>query len=104
MVQGHSDGKVVLLSPVAERAARSESLAPRLPTLSGATVAVINALIDQQRSNGQLFSSHVGEMILRHGAHEILDIRKEVTERDLPGETVSHIASQSQGAIILQGD
>jgi len=104
MVQGHSDGKVVLLSPIAEMAAGRESLAPRLPTLSGATVAVINSLIDQQRSNGQLFSSHVGEILLRHGAYEILDIKKEVTERDLPDETVSRIASQSQGAIILQGD
>lgn len=104
MTQVQAGERVVLLNPMAEMVTGKTALAQRLPSLASTTISVINALIDLERSNGQLFSSYVGETLLRHGAHEILDIRKEATGSDLPEGTISQITSRSQGAIILQGD
>ena len=44
-----------LLNPTAEQVAKETPLASRLPTLNGATIAVINALKDPERSGGEVF-------------------------------------------------
>ena len=97
--------ETVLLNPKAETAARETRPASRLPTLKGATVAVINAFNNQQVTHGELVAGHVGEIFLREGATQVLPIRKENTSgQDLPEEAVDYIVSQAQAAIILEGD
>ena len=94
----------VLLNPRAEKETVGTPLASRLPTLGGATIAVINSFQDQKRSNGELFARRVGEILLREGAAQVLDVLKEDSGSDLPEETLEHIVSRTQGAIILEGD
>ena len=105
MAQVQVGEEIVLLSPSAERDSNELPPAPRLPSLKGASITIINAFNDQERSNAELFSQHVGEILRREGAGQIIEIRKNNTSgSDLPQETVDHIASQSQGAVILEGD
>ena len=51
MTQVQATHKVVLLNPTGEQQDKERPFAPRLPVLSGATIAVINALMDPERSN-----------------------------------------------------
>lgn len=103
MTQMRQD-EVVLLSPTAERRVEESPLAERLPTLVGATIAVVNAFRDQERTNGELFARHVGELLRREGADRILPVRKQDSGNDMTEETLSQITSQCQGAVILEGD
>ncbi len=95
---------VTLLDPTAEKVARETPLASRLPTLNGATIAVVNALKDPERSGGEVFVGRVRDLLLQRGAGQILEVRKEDSGDELPEETMSHIVNQSQGAVILEGD
>ena len=95
---------VTLLDPTAEQVARETPLASRLPTLNGATIAVVNALKDPERSGGEVFVGRVRDLLLQRGAGQILEVRKEDSGDELPEETMSHIINQSQGAVILEGD
>jgi hypothetical protein len=93
-----------LLNPTAEQVAKETPLASRLPTLNGATIAVINALKDPERSGGEVFVGRIRDLLLQNGAGQILDVRKEDSGNELPEETMSHIVNRSQAAIILEGD
>ena len=104
MGQVKSAPAVVLLDPRAEPEIRETALAPRLGTLKGATIALINALIDEERSNGDLLTRRVTEILLRAGVGQVLSIRKQETAKDMPEETLAPLISQSRGAIILEGD
>ena len=104
MAQVQISEGVTLLDPTAEQAARETPLASRLPTLNGATIAVVNALKDPERSGGDVFVGRVRDLLLQRGAGQILEVRKEDSGDELPEETMSHIVNQSQGAVILEGD
>ena len=104
MAQVQISEGTTLLNPTAEQVAKETPLASRLPTLNGATIAVINALKDPERSGGEVFVGRVRDLLLQKGAGQILDVRKEESGDELPEETMSHIISQSQGAVILEGD
>ena len=95
---------VVLLSPEAEPEVTRKGLAPRLPSLAGATVGVINALKDPQRSHAELFTRHVGEILLRNGAGGIVHIKKQDLASDMPEEVTGDIVSRVQAVVILEGD
>ena len=104
MAQVQISEGVTLLDPTAEQVARETPLASRLPTLNGATIAVVNALKDPERSGGEVFVGRVRDLLLQRGAGQILEVRKEDSGDELPQETMSHIINQSQGAVILEGD
>lgn len=104
MAQVQISEGVTLLDPTAEQVARETPLASRLPTLNGATIAVVNALKDPERSGGEVFVGRVRDLLLQRGAGQILEVRKEDSGDELPEETMSHIINQSQGAVILEGD
>ena len=104
MAQVQISEGVTLLDPTAEQVARETPLASRLPTLNGATIAVVNALKDPDRSGGEVFVARVRDLLLQRGAGQILEVRKEDSGNELPEETMSHIINQSQGAVILEGD
>ena len=104
MAQVQISEGVTLLDPTAEQVARETPLASRLPTLNGATIAVVNALKDPDRSGGEVFVGRVRDLLLQRGAGQILEVRKEDSGNELPEETMSHIINQSQGAVILEGD
>ena len=104
MVQVQISEVTTLLNPTAEQVAKETPLASRLATLNGATIAVINALKDPERSGGEVFVGRIRDLLLQQGVGQILDVRKEDSGDELPEETMSHIINQSQGAIILEGD
>ncbi|MCE2462759.1 MAG: hypothetical protein J4F46_02435 [Dehalococcoidia bacterium] len=104
MAQVQISEGVTLLDPTAEQVARETPLASRLPTLNGATIAVVNALKDPDRSGGEVFVGRVRDLLLQRGAGQILEVRKEDSGNELPEDTMSHIINQSQGAVILEGD
>ena len=95
---------MVLLNPKAEPEIEQASLAPRLPTIMGATVAVVNAFRDPDRTHGDLAERHLGDLLLRQGAGRIVNVRKVDPGSEMPVEKLEHIASQSEAAIYLMGD
>ena len=95
---------VVLLNPKAEPEIEQASLAPRLPTIKGATVALVNAFRDPDRTHGDLADRHLGELLLRRGVGRIVNVRKDDPGNEMPVEKLEHIASQSEAAIFLMGD
>ena len=95
---------LVLLNPKAEQEVKEISLAPRLPSINGATIAVINACKDQKLTHGELAARHIGDIFLREGAGEVLTMVKQNPAQDMSEEILDHITSQSQGAVILEGD
>ena len=94
----------MLLSPTAESKAGEAPLAPRLATLGGATIAIISALRDPERSSSDLLTRLIGEVLLQNGAGHVIPMRKPDPGRELLDETLDEIVSQAQGAVILVGD
>lgn len=77
------------------------SFAPRLPSLEGATVG----LLDNYKSNAVRFLEFVGTLLQqRHGAGELVPMGKEALSKPAPGELVADLAARSHLIVTGIGD
>ncbi|MBI2164878.1 MAG: hypothetical protein HYU29_00515 [Chloroflexi bacterium] len=104
MVDTRVGQEVLLLNPKGEQEVKQSSLAPRLKSLKGTTIAVVNAFRDPDRSNGDLVTRHMGEVLLREGVGRVIPIRKQESAKDMPQEMLESLAAQAEGVVILEGD
>ena len=104
MTQVQTRQDVLLLSPKGEGEATEARMAPRLATLKGSTIAVINAFRNPQGSSGELLTNYIGDLLLREAVEQVLPLRKESSPTDMPADTIDYLHSKAQGVIILEGD
>lgn len=95
---------VVLIDPTANVDPQHATLARRLPDLAGSGIAIVNALNDPDRSNGDIILGRISEILLASGATTVTTIRKHPSAQDMEAGLLDRIASSSNGVVIIEGD
>ena len=87
---------VVIVDPAAEDSAVAENLAPRLKTLAGAHVG----LIDNSKHNADRFLDTLATLLVRdHGVAKIERYRKVSASVPTPPEVLSRLLEASDAAV-----
>ena len=84
------DGMITLLDPTAEDVPEELATAPRIPSLSGATVA----LLDNTKHNSDRFLAGIGDGLVRHyGVAKVVHRQKANANSPAPPDLLDDVAS-----------
>ena len=93
--------KTTVLNPAAEGTIASQKLAPRLTSLKGATVG----LIDNRKRNSDVYLEELADLLkARFGVAKVINYKKDSQSIPTPAEVLDDLASQCQAIIHAVAD
>ena len=96
-----SNSMTTVLNPAAEGAVASQTLAPRLGSLQGMTVG----LIDNHKGNSDLYLAELADLFKKQfGVAEVINYRKDSQSIPTPPEVLDDLASKCQAIIHAVAD
>jgi len=91
----------MVLNPAAEGEIASQTLAPRLPDLKGATVG----LIDNHKRNADVYLEELAGLLKeKFGVAKVINYKKDSQSIPSPSEVLDDLASQCQAIIHAVAD
>jgi hypothetical protein len=98
---GIATGIVTVLHPAAEDVAEPQRLAPRLSSLQGMTVG----LIDNHKRNANVYLEELGHLLQEHyGVSKVVTYRKISQSMPTPDEVLDQLASTCDAIIHAVAD
>ncbi|HEX2276793.1 MAG TPA: hypothetical protein VHN13_06640 [Candidatus Tectomicrobia bacterium] len=98
---GTTTDVVTVLHPAAEDVAEPQRLAPRLPSLQGTTVG----LIDNHKRNADVYLEALGHLLQeRYGVSQVVTYRKISQSLPTPDEVLDQLASTCDAIIHAVAD
>lgn len=90
-----------VLNPAAEDLAQKHSLAPRLSSLQGITLG----LIDNHKRNADIYLNEVGRLLqTQYGVSKIIKYRKDSQSMPTPAEVMDDLAARCDAIIHAVAD